>query len=89
MNVLLFFQLTKGYARGGTNKTLFINKFDKDFIVAQIYVDDMIFFGGFPEEIVNSFIHNMQSEFAMSMFGELTFFFGLQIKQEKNGIFIS
>ena len=31
----------------------------------------------------------MQGEFEMSMMGELTFFLGLQIKQKKNGIFIS
>ena len=30
----------------------------------------------------------MQSEFEMSMMGELRFFLGLQIKQESNGIFI-
>lgn len=73
----------------GTNKTLFINKFDKGFIVTQIYVDDIIF-GGFHEEIVNNFIQNMQSEFEMSIVGELTFsFFGLLIKKEKNEIFIS
>ena len=31
----------------------------------------------------------MQGEFEMSMMGELNFFLGLQIKQRKNGIFIS
>ena len=31
----------------------------------------------------------MQSEFEMSMIGELTFFFGLQVKQCKEGIFIN
>ena len=31
----------------------------------------------------------MQNKFEMSMMGELNFFLGLQIKQTKNGIFIS
>ena len=31
----------------------------------------------------------MQNEFEMSMMGELTFFLGLQVKQNKNGIFIN
>ena len=31
----------------------------------------------------------MQSEFEMSMMGELNFFLGLQIKQTKNGIFVN
>ena len=35
----------------------------------------------FPKEI--------QSEFEMSMIGELTFFLGLQVKQSKDGIFIN
>jgi len=30
----------------------------------------------------------MQSEFEMSMIGELRFFLGLQIKQQEDGIFI-
>ena len=31
----------------------------------------------------------MKKEFEMSMVGELTFFLGLQVKQKKEGIFIS
>ena len=31
----------------------------------------------------------MQSEFEMSMMGELTFFLSLQVKQSKDGIFIN
>ena len=31
----------------------------------------------------------MASEFKMSMIGELSYFLGLQIKQMKNGIFVS
>ena len=57
---LTIYLIHKGYAREGTNKTLFVNKSDKDIIVAQIYVDDTIF-GRFPEEIVGNFIHIMQS----------------------------
>ena len=31
----------------------------------------------------------MQNEFEMSIMGELTFFFGLQVKQYNDGIFIN
>jgi len=31
----------------------------------------------------------MQGEFEMSMMGELSFFLGLQVKQSKDGIFLS
>ncbi|TYK27876.1 uncharacterized protein E5676_scaffold384G00590 [Cucumis melo var. makuwa] len=39
--------------------------------------------------LVNNFINIMQSEFEMSMVGELSYFLGLQIKQKNDGIFIS
>ncbi|KAL0549221.1 hypothetical protein IC582_013702 [Cucumis melo] len=78
----------KGYSRGGTDKTLFINRTSSELIVAQIYVDDIIF-GGFPKALVDNFINIMKSEFEMSMVGELSCFLGLEIKQRSEGIFIS
>ncbi|TYK22608.1 gag-pol polyprotein [Cucumis melo var. makuwa] len=48
-----------------------------------------IIFGGFPQDLVNNFINIMQSEFEMSMVGELSCFLGLQIKQKNDDIFIS
>ncbi|KAA0042159.1 putative gag-pol polyprotein [Cucumis melo var. makuwa] len=56
----------KGYFRGGTNKTLFIHITNDELIVAQIYVDDIIF-GGFPQDLVNNFIDIMKLQFEMSM----------------------
>ncbi|TYJ96974.1 gag-pol polyprotein [Cucumis melo var. makuwa] len=78
----------KGYSRGETVKTLFINRTNTYLTVAQIYVDDIIF-GGFPKTLVNNFIDIMKSEFEMSLVGELSYFLGLQIKQRSEGIFIS
>ena len=65
-----------------------MNKSDKKLIVVQIYVDDIIF-RIFPEELVKIFIDIMQLEFEMSMVGKLSCFLGLQIKQRKEGIFIT
>ncbi|TYK30678.1 putative gag-pol polyprotein [Cucumis melo var. makuwa] len=78
----------KGYSRGEIDKTLFIHKKSDQLLVAQIYVDDIIF-GGFPQDLVNNFINIMQSKFEMSMVGELSCFLGLQIKQKNDGIFIA
>ena len=78
----------RGYSRGETDKTLLINRTSTDLIVAQIYVDDIIF-GGFPKTLVNNFINIMKSEFEMSLVGELSCFLGLQIKQRSEGMFIS
>ncbi|KAL4026627.1 hypothetical protein IC575_015063 [Cucumis melo] len=78
----------KGYSTGRADKTLFIHGMNDNLIVAQIYVDDIIF-GGFPQDLVNNFIDIMKLEFEMSMVGELSCFLSLQIKQRSEGIFIS
>jgi hypothetical protein len=39
--------------------------------------------------MVQHFVKQMQSEFEMSLVGELTYFLGLQIKQMEDSIFIS
>lgn len=70
----------QGYVRGITDRTLFINRTGENIIVAQIYVDDIIF-GGFPDDNVTSFVNIMKPEFEMSLVGELSFFLGLQIRQ--------
>jgi len=57
-------------------------------LLVQIYVDDIIF-GSTNDPLCKEFSKDMQGEFEMSMMGELNFFLGLQIKQTKNGIFIS
>ena len=57
-------------------------------MIAQIYVDDIVF-GGMSDKMVQQFVQHMQSEFKMSMVGELTYFLGFQIKQMNDGIFIS
>jgi len=70
------------------NTTLFIKKKLNDILLVQIYVDDIIF-GSTNGSLCKEFSQDMQSEFEMSMMGELNFFLGLQIKQTKNGIFFN
>ena len=57
-------------------------------IVAQVYIDDIIF-GSTKDELAHNFSKLMQVEFEMSMIGELTHFLGLQICQQDSGIFLS
>jgi hypothetical protein len=49
-------------------------------------VDDIIF-GGSSHTLVSRF-EEMESEFQMSMMGELTVFLGIQVKQMKQGTFV-
>ncbi|KAL2466263.1 cysteine-rich RLK (RECEPTOR-like protein kinase) 8 [Abeliophyllum distichum] len=85
---LTMFLLEQGYKRGGANKMLFIKYFKTGLIVAQIYVDDIVF-GSSLEIKSKEFATLMQNEFEMSMVGELNFFLGLKIKQVGSEIFIS
>ncbi|KAK2375338.1 putative mitochondrial protein [Trifolium repens] len=78
----------QGYRKGGSDKTLFVKQEKGKFIIAQIYVDDIVF-GGMSNAMVQHFVQQMQSEFEMSLVGELTYFLGIQIKQMDDTIFIS
>ena len=40
---LTSYLLMKGFMRGGVDRTLFIRRNDEVFLVAQIYVDDIVF----------------------------------------------
>jgi hypothetical protein len=69
---------------GRVDKTLFTLKHGNDFLLVQIYVDDIIF-GGSSHSLVSSFQEMMENEFQMSMMGDLTFFLGIQVKKMKQG----
>lgn len=81
------FLLEHGYRRGAIDKTLFIKKNSRDIILVHVYVDDIIF-GSTKEAWCREFEELMKGEFQMSAMGELTFFLGLQVKQQPEGIFI-
>ena len=82
------FLLEKEFSRGKVDTTLFIKRKHNDILLVQIYVDDIIF-GSTNDSLCKEFSLDMQSEFEMSMMGELKYFLGLQIKQTQEGIFIN
>jgi hypothetical protein len=81
------FLLEHGYVMWSVDKTLFTLNHGTDFLLVQIYVDDIIF-GGSSHTLVSIFQEMMESEFQMSMMEELTFFLGIQVKQTKQGTFV-
>jgi hypothetical protein len=83
---LKMFLLEHGYVMESVDKTLFTINHDTDFLLVQICVDDIIF-GGSSHTLVSRFQKMMESEFQMSMMGELTIFLGIQVKQIKQGTF--
>nr|GEY56456.1 putative ribonuclease H-like domain-containing protein [Tanacetum cinerariifolium] len=80
--------LENGFQRGKIDQTLFIKKQKGDILLVQIYVYDIIF-GAINKDLCKSFEKLMKDKFHMSSIRELTFFLGLQVKQKKDGIFIS
>ncbi|GKD93879.1 uncharacterized mitochondrial protein-like protein [Tanacetum coccineum] len=82
------YMLDNGFQRGKIDKTLFIKRYKGDILLVHVYVDDIIF-GSTKKELCNAFEKLMHEKFQMSSMGELTFFLGLQVKQKKDGIFIS
>jgi hypothetical protein len=72
---------------GSVDKTLFTLNHGTDFLLVQIYVDDIIF-GGSSHTLVSIFQEILENEFQMSMMGELTFFLGIQVKQMKQDTFV-
>ena len=77
------FLLSKGLKMGKVDTTLLNKKIGNDLFVLQIYVDDIIF-GSTNQDFYVEF-----GQFEISMIVELSYFLGLQIKQMKNGTFMS
>jgi hypothetical protein len=84
---LTTYLLEKGFIRGQADQTLFIRNQGNHKLIAQIYVDDIIF-GATLDSQAHEFAEEMKQEFEMSMIGELTYFLGMQVKQTYEGIFI-
>jgi hypothetical protein len=82
------FLIENGFRIGKADSTLFTRKMGKDLFVCQIYVDDIIF-GSTNKSFCDEFSKIMMDRFEMSMMGILTIFLGFQIKQAKEGTFIS
>jgi hypothetical protein len=81
------FLLKHRYVMGSVDKTLFTLNHGTDFLLVQIYMDNIIF-GGSSRTLVCRFQEMMESEFQMSMMGKLTFFLGIQVKQTKQSTFV-
>ena len=80
--------LLKKALRLEIDSALFTKRVNGELFVCQIYVDDIIFDSTSPHFSEN-FGRLMSEKFEMSMMSELKFFLGLQIKQTKEGTFVS
>nr|GEU55206.1 putative ribonuclease H-like domain-containing protein [Tanacetum cinerariifolium] len=80
--------LENSFQKGKIDQTLFIKRKKGDILLVYIYVDDIIF-GSTNKDLCKAFEKLLKDKFQMSSMGELTFFLGLQVKQNPDGIFIS
>ena len=80
--------VSHGFTRGKVDQTLFIKTENGKLIVAQVYVDDIIF-GSTKDELTHGFSKLMQAGFEISIIGKLTHFLRLQICKKDSGIFLS
>nr|GEU30261.1 hypothetical protein [Tanacetum cinerariifolium] len=71
--------LKNGFQWGTIDQTLFIKRQRGDFILLQVYMDDIIF-GSSNPQLCREFEALMHEKFQMSAVGELNFFLGLQGK---------
>nr|GFA54326.1 uncharacterized mitochondrial protein AtMg00810-like [Tanacetum cinerariifolium] len=78
----------KWFSKRHNRSNIIFKKQKGDILLVQIYVDDIIF-GATNKDLCRSFEKLIKDKFQMSFMGELTFFLGLQVKQKKDGIFIS
>nr|GEW67155.1 retrovirus-related Pol polyprotein from transposon TNT 1-94 [Tanacetum cinerariifolium] len=87
-NELSKFLTSKGFTKGTIDLTLFTIRYEKDILLVQIYVDDIVFEFTNPK-YTKRFEKLMYSRFEMSLMGEMKFFLRLQIHQSPRGIFIN
>nr|GEW04029.1 hypothetical protein [Tanacetum cinerariifolium] len=80
--------LMNGFQWGTIDQALFIRRQRGNFILVQVYVDDIIF-GSSNPQLCREFEALLHEKFQMSAMGELNFFLGLQVLQKEDVIFLS
>nr|GEV54723.1 putative ribonuclease H-like domain-containing protein [Tanacetum cinerariifolium] len=76
------------FTRGTTDQTLFVKKHKGEFLLVQLFVDDIIC-GSSNPKLCREFEALMHDKFQMSDMCELNIFLGLQVLKKKDGIFLS
>ena len=77
-----------GFRRCTHEYALYVKEQDRDLLFVCIYVDDLIFTGT-SLRMFNDFKKAMEREFEMSDIGLMSYYLGMEVKQMKDGIFIS
>ncbi|KAL0377326.1 UNVERIFIED_CONTAM: Retrovirus-related Pol polyprotein from transposon RE1 [Sesamum radiatum] len=79
--------MNQGFRRSLSKPTLYVKRQGNDTLIVSLYVDDLIYTGN-NEKMIHDFKEDMMKTFEMSDLGLMHFFLGIEINQEKEGIFI-
>jgi hypothetical protein len=82
------FLISNAFKVGKADPTRFTKTCNGDLFVCQMYVNDIIF-GSTNQKSCEEFSRVMMKKFEMSMMGDLNYFLGFEVKQIKEGTFIS
>ena len=80
--------LQNGFERSINDVVLYIMKQGGDVLIVSLYVADIIITRS-NIQIINTFKENMKKESEMVDLGLLNYFFGMEVIQDKEGIFLS
>nr|GEV31992.1 retrovirus-related Pol polyprotein from transposon TNT 1-94 [Tanacetum cinerariifolium] len=82
------FLISQHFSKCAVDPTHFTRKAGNDLLLAQIYVDNIIF-ASTNTALCNEFANLMTTKFQMSMMRHMSFFLGLQISQSLRGVFLN
>eukprot|EP00253_Pinus_taeda_P011789 PITA_11789 len=82
------FLLESGFSRCNSDNTVYTKKVGKSLIILVLYVGDLILTSSDPN-LINHVKYSLKKKFEMTDLGHLHYFFGLQVLQSKEGIFLS
>ncbi|KAK0597781.1 hypothetical protein LWI29_028530 [Acer saccharum] len=76
------------FRRSKSEPTLYIKTQSNNILIVSLYVDDLIYTGN-NEKMMKEFKEDMMKTFEMTDLGLMHYFLGIEINQEKSGIFVS
>ncbi|KAD5802911.1 hypothetical protein E3N88_14271 [Mikania micrantha] len=82
------FVTTLGFRHSSCDHSLFIYKKGSDTAYMLLYVDDIILTSS-SSQLKQQFLTKLSSEFAMKDLGSLTYFLGISVTRDTNGMFLS
>ena len=77
-----------GFVKSPSEATLYVKETDANLMVVSVYVDDLLVTGS-DEKLVKEFKVEMLKVFEMTDLGLMSYFLGMEVKQDHDGVFIS